>query len=214
MSTQLNSKLPRFTKILLDFIFGLLIFSSMALVLMIMLSPFILNSAKVPLTASVQVGIGSAEGQRFEAQISGDTTKGIQNAFVDQAQGTLRLETYTWRHIFFSYFGKLLIAIALTYIFYLLRAVMQDILAENPFSPENKVRIQRIGYMVLAIGFVRPTIEYISAKEIMRGLHIEPPMSLPAPFEAEFILFSVLILLLAQVWRIGIELKRDQDLTI
>jgi hypothetical protein len=106
-----------------------------------------------------------------------------------------------------------LIAIGLTYSFYLFRAVMQDILTENPFSPENKVRIQRIGYMVLAFGFVRPTIEYISANEIMQGLYIEPPLSLPAPFEAEFILFSVLILLLAQVWRYGIELRRDHDLT-
>ena len=104
MTTQANTKLPRFTKALLDIIYGLLIFSSIALALMIVLSPFILNGAKIPLTASVQVGIGSAEAQRFEAQISGDTTKGIQNAFVDQAQGTLRLETFTWRYIFFSYF--------------------------------------------------------------------------------------------------------------
>lgn len=33
-------------------------------------------------------------------------------------------------------------------------------------------------------------------------------------FNIEFILVSLLILLLAQVWSYGLELKRDQELTI
>jgi len=214
MSVQTNPKLPHFVKILLDIVYGLLFFSCIALVLLIVLSPLILKGANIPLTASVRVGVGSAESQRFDVQIAGAATKGINNAFVDQAQGALRLETHNWSFIFFSYFGKLLIALGLTYTFYILRAVLQDILQGDPFSPENSMRIRRIGYMMLLIGFARPTIEYIAANEILRGLQIEPPLSLPAPFNAEFILFSLLILLLAQVWSYGLELKRDQELTV
>jgi hypothetical protein len=99
MSTQLNSKLPCFTKVLLDIIFGLLIFSSIALALLIVFLPFILNGTKVPLTASVQVGIGSVEAQHFEAQISADTTKGIQKCVCrpvpgHPATGNLYLAAY------------------------------------------------------------------------------------------------------------------------
>ena len=46
--------------------------------------------------------------------------------------------------------------------------------------------------MVLLLGFSRPAIEYIAAKEIMRGLHIEPQLSLPTPFNVEFILSGLL----------------------
>ena len=214
MSTKTNPKLPHIVKTLLDIIFGLLVFGSIALALLIVLSPMILNGAGIPLTASVSVGIGPADAQRFDLQVGDAAAQGIQNAFVDQAQGILRLETDRWSYIFFSYFGKLLIALGLTYTFYLLRAVLNDILQDDPFSPENITRIRRIGAMVLAIGFIRPLIEYIAANEILRGLQIDPILSTPAPFKAEFILSGLLILLLAQVWSYGLELKRDQELTI
>jgi hypothetical protein len=201
-------------KVLLDILYGLLIFTNIALILLILLSPLILNTFNTPLTASVPVGIGSAEEQRFDVEIASAAAKGIRNGFVDEAQGTLRLETDHWRYIFFSYFGKLWIALGLTYSFYLLRAVLKDISQGNPFSTKNTVRIRRIGTMVLLLGFIRPAIEYFAAKEIMRGLYIEPPLSLPAPFNVEFILFGLLILLLAQIWSYGLELKRDQELTI
>ncbi len=214
MSIQNQSKLPQFLKVLIDLLFGLLVFSSIALILLIILSPVILKAADIPLAASVPVGIETSEHRQLDVKISSAETKDIQNAYVDQAQGILRLETHNWYYIFLSYFGKLLIALGLAFIFYLLRAVLKDILEGDPFSPENIVRIRWIGAMVLVMGFVRPTVEYIAANEILRGLQVQPLLTLPAPFNAEFILFSLLILLLAQVWSYGLELKRDQELTV
>lgn len=214
MSIQINSRLPRFLKVLIDIIYVMLFFSSITLVLLIVLSPLILKVANIPLTASVPVGIETSKNLQLDEQIAHAEANGIQNAYVDQAQGILRLETHNWYYIFFSYFGKLIIALGLTYIFYLLRGVMRDILQGDPFSPENIVRIRWIGTMVLVMGFLRPTVEYVAANEILRGLQIQPPLRLPAPFNAEFILSSLLILLLAQVWSYGLELKRDQELTV
>lgn len=214
MSNQTNSKLPRLVKRLLDIIFGLLVFTCIALGLVIMLSPLILKGVNIPLTASVSVGIGSTEAQQFDVQVAGAAAKRIRAAFVDQAQGTLRLETQNWRDIFIGYFPNLLIALGLAYPFYLQRAVLGDILQGDPFSSENIVRIRRIGYMVLLLGFLRPTVEYIAAKAIMSELYIQPSLSLPAPFNVEFLLASLLILLLGQVWSYGLELKCDQELRI
>ena len=214
MSVQTNLKLPHFVKALLDVIYGLLFFSCIALVLLIVLSPLILKGANIPLTASVLVGIETVEHRQIDTQITSAAVKDIQNAYVDQAQGILRLETFNWYYVFISYFGKLLIALGLTYIFYLLRAVLKDILQEDPFSSENIVRIRWLGTMVLIMGFVSPTVEYIAANEILRELQVQTPLILPTPFKVEFILFSLLILLLAQVLSVGLELKRDQELTI
>lgn len=214
MSNQINPKLPRFVKGIIDIIYVLLIFSCVTFLLSIVLSPLILKGTQSVITASVLVGIGSDEEHRFDVQVAGGEAKGIRHAFVDEAQGTLRLETDNWMYVFISNFSKLLIVIGLTYIFYLLRAVLKDILQGDPFATENAPRIRRIGYMALLLAFLRPTIEYIAANEIIRNLRIQPALSLPSPFKVESILISLLFLILAQVWSYGIELKRDQALTI
>jgi hypothetical protein len=214
MPSKTNPKLTRFVKGLIDFIYGLLIFSCITLVLLTVLSPLILKNTESTVTASVLVGIGSDEAHRFDVQVADTATKGIRYAFVDEAQGTLRLETDNWLYIFISNFSKLLIVLGLTYLFHLLRAMLKDILQGNPFSEANSLRIRRIGYTALVLAFMRPAIEYIATDEILRNLRIEPALSLPSPFKIESILISLLFLTLAHVWSYGIELKRDQALTI
>jgi hypothetical protein len=214
MTTQTSPKLSRIVKALLDIVFGLLVFSCIALVLLIVLSPLILKVADIPLTASVPVGIGSPDEQRFDVQIVNSAAIGIRNAFVEQAQGVLRLESLNWRYIFYSYSSDLIIALGLAYSFYLLRSVLHDIMQGDPFSEKNTQRIRRIGYFVLLLGFARPAIETIAAKQILDELVIEPSLNVAALFNIEFILVSLLILLLGQVWSYGLELQRDQELTV
>lgn len=92
---------------------------------------------------------------------------------------------------------------------------MQAILQGETFTAENPERIRRIGYLVLLVGFLHPTAEYIAASVVLNQLTIiEPALSLPSPFKVEVILGSLLILVLAQVWSYGLELEREQALTI
>lgn len=214
MSAQRNSKLPRFVKSLLDFIHGLLVITCILLVLLMVLAPLIMKYSGAVFTASVPVGLGSGEEYRFNVQVTDAETKGVRSASVSEAGGILRLETDNWVFLFYGYFRQLLLALGLLYIFRLLRAVLQDILQGDPFSTDNSVRIRRLGYAVLLLAFLIPTIEYITASEILRRLHIQPALSLPSLFDAGYILLSLLTLVLAQVWSYGLELKRDQALTI
>lgn len=215
MSSTLNSRLPRIVKVLLDIIFWLLIFVIAFLILWIAFSPFLLNVSGIAITSSVPVAVGSGDEPRFEVQIAGAETKGIRNAFVDEAQGTLRLETTDWYLIFVSNLSKLLIALGLVYVVYLLRSVFQDLLQGEVFTQENAEKVRRIGYAVLVVGFLQAVVEYFAAREVLRQLTItSPALSLPSPFEAEIILASLLILVLAQVWSYGLELEREKALTI
>ena len=215
MSATQNRKLPRIVKSVLDIIFGLLIVVCVFLVLWIAFSPLILNMSDIVITSSVPVAIGSGDEPRFEVEIAGAEAQGIRNAFVEEAQGTLRLETTDLYFIFISNLAKLVTAIGLAYVVYLLRSVIKALLQGEIFTQENVLRIRRIGYAVLIVAFVRAAAEYLAAYEILNQLRIvDPALSLPSPFEAEVILASLLILVLAQVWSYGLELERERAMTI
>lgn len=208
-----NSRLPRIVKIVLDIIFWLLVFVIGFLVLWIAFSPILLNVSGIAITSSVPVAIGVGEEPRFEVEVAG--AEDISYAFVDEAQGTLRLETTDWYLIFISNLGKLVVALGLLYIVYLLRSLFIAILRDEIFTQENALLIRRIGYAVLVVGLLKAAAEYLAAQEFLRQLTItSPPLSLPEPFEAVVILASLLILVLAQVWSYGLELEREKALTI
>jgi len=202
-------------KKLLDVILGLLIVGSVLLILWMAISPLILASSKTPASASVQVAIGSGSESQFEVTFAGPTDGLNGPVYVEEAQGVLRLETTRWSFVLISNIAKLLTAIGIAYVVHLLRSVLQAILQGDPFAKENSVRIRRIGYLVLLIGFLYPTVQYIAANEILNQLPIaDPTLSPTSPFQAEVILASLLILILAQVWSYGWELERERALTI
>jgi len=215
MSTNQNPKILRIVKVILDILFVLLVIVSVFLVLWIALSPLILRVTDIAILSSVPVAIGAGAEPRIEVEVAEAEAKDIRFAYVDEAQGTLRLETTDWYLIFISNLAKLLTALGLAYLIYLLRSVIKALQQGEVFTLENVVRIRRIGYLVLIVAFVRALVEYIAAYEILNRLEIlKPPLSLPSPFEAEVILTSLLILVLAQVWSYGLELERERALTV
>lgn len=215
MNTNSNPKLTRFVKVLVDVIYYLLVGASLFLVLWIAFSPFIMLATGAPITASLPVAIGEGPEPRFEVEVAGSQAKGIRYAFVDEAQGTLRLETTNWIYVAISNLAKLVTAIALAYVFYLLRALLRNIEGGEPFTAQSVALMRRMGWAVLLIAFLRPTVEYLAALEVLRRLqYVDPTLSLPSPFQSEVLLASLLILILAQVWSYGLELERERALTI
>jgi hypothetical protein len=215
MDTTHNTKILRIVRTVLNILFGLLVIVSLFLVLWIILSPFILRVTDITITSSVPVAVGKGADPSMEVVIAGAELKGIPWAFVDQAQGTLRLETTNWYLIFISNLAKLLTASGLAYLIYLLRSVVIALQQGEVFSPANVTRIRRIGYLVLVLALLQAAVEYFAAYEFFRQLTIiSPPLSLPSPFEPGVILASLLILALAQVWSYGLELEQERALTI
>jgi hypothetical protein len=210
-----NEKLLSVLKGVINIIYGGLVIVSIALVLIIAFSPLFLKENVHYLTASVPVSIGLGDEPQFDVQVSGSVAKQISLAFVDEAQGVLHLETTNWYFIFVSYASKLVTAIGLAYAFYLLREVLAAIAKDEIFTAENSHKLRRLGYVVLLVGFIRPSVESMAANEILRRLsNVSPAISMPYPFKIEVIFASLLILILAQVWAYGLELKQEQDLTI
>ncbi len=215
MTSKLNIRLVRFVKVLLDLILGLLIFASVILLLLILSAPIILNISDLHLTASVPVAIGVGESPEFSVEVAGSTEREVRAAVVDGAQGTLRLETSNPTFIIMSYSASLVTALGFAYLIYLVRLVLQTLIIGEIFSTENTRRIRRIGYLVLVVNLLRAAAQYFASEALLKQVAvITPQLSLPSPFDAEIILASLLILILAHVWSYGLELERDRALTI
>ena len=215
MTSMKDLRLARFVKTLLDFIYGLLIFACVALVLWVAISPAIINQVGVPGTASVPVTLGMGDVPQFEVSFDGSDQDLIHMAAVEEAEGTLRLETSSFYLNFIANAAKLVTGIGLVYVFSLLRKVVQTILDGDPFAPDNAPLIRRIGYGVLALGLLSPLAGYIAAAEILKHLPSAAPLLNPGkPFDSEVLLVTLLILLIAHIWSYGLDLERDQELTI
>ena len=215
MSTTKDLRLARFVKTLLDIGFGALIFACVGLVLWITLSPVILHQFDIAGTASVPVFIGSGEKPQLGVIFTTPDTDTIQASFIEDAEGVLRLETKSILLLFIANAAKLLTGIGLAYIVNLLRGILKNILDGDPFAADNIQRMRRLGYSVLLLGILRPSIEYIAATEILNQLPATTPALNPgATFNTETILISLLILLLAYIWKYGLELERDKALTV
>ena len=215
MFSPSNPKLIRSVKFLVDLLFWLLVGAGLFLVLWSALAPWLLKTENIVLSASVPVAIGLGDEPRIGVEVAGSAAKGINAAYVEQAQGTLRLEMTTWYYILISNLAKLITAVGLAYVFHLLGAILKSTLDGDPFSPENCTLVRRVGIWVLVVALLRAAVDYFAASAILNWLAItSPPLSPPSPFNAEVILFSLLILVLAQVWGYGLELERDRALTI
>lgn len=215
MSKDRDLRLARFVKKLLDFIFGLLIFACVGLVLWTVVLPWIVGQNGVPGTASISVEIGSGDEPQFDVKFAGPTKDAIRAAFVENAEGTLYLETDSFLLVLIANAAKLVAGIGLAYVFYLLRAVVQTILDGDPFAAENGQHLRRLGYAVLAVGILRPFVDSVAATVILNQLpRAVPALNPGSAFDAEVLLATLLILLLSHIWSYGLELERDQVLTI
>ncbi|MGB2963861.1 MAG: hypothetical protein WBB69_07740 [Anaerolineales bacterium] len=216
MNKTKNNSLPRIIKVLLDLIFGLLIFVIAGLVVWMALSPILANRTDSLATASVPVTLGSGDSSSLEITFQDHAGYVINNAAVEEVRGMLRVETKNPLLILIANGAKLVVAAGLAYIFYLLRKVVQSFLDGDPFAASNIQHIRRLGYAVLLVGFGGGIIEGLAAWEILRLLpETIPALQAKATFDSRLVLgTSLFIFLLAQIWRYGLELERDRALTI
>ena len=215
MSNLKYFKLAKILKIVLDIIFGTLVIGSVALVFWIAGFGLISKQSDLLGTASIPIILSTDKEAQFEVTLSGNPKDPISAAFLDETEGTLRLETNSALLIGISNSAKLIIAVGLAYCTYLLRAVVQSIRDGNPFTTENCHRIRRLGYTVLILGFAAPSVEHIAAQEILNRVSTTIPELFPGPsFDVGMLLAALFILLLAYIWSYGLEIERDRELTI
>jgi hypothetical protein len=215
MATMRNNQLARFLRFILNFLFGLSILVSLGLVIWVGVSPIIMRTVGEVGSASVPVRIGTGDEPQFDVNFIVEPRVRVQAAFVREAEGMLYLETESVALIAIANASKLVVLLGLAYIFYLLRAVVQDIETGAPFTEDASKKLRQLGYSVLLLSLLGPLVEFLAAREIFRQLPAMSPPLFPGPtFETGVFFLALMILLLAHVWSYGLELERERALTV
>jgi hypothetical protein len=208
MATMRNNQLARFLRFILNFLFGLSILVSLGLVIWVGVSRIIMRTVG-------EVRIGTGDEPQFDVNFIVEPRVRVQAAFVREAEGMLYLETESVALIAIANASKLVVLLGLAYIFYLLRAVVQDIETGAPFTEDASKKLRQLGYSVLLLSLLGPLVEFLAAREIFRQLPAMSPPLFPGPtFETGVFFLALMILLLAHVWSYGLELERERALTV
>lgn len=95
-----------------------------------------------------------------------------------------------------------------------LRRLMASFAEDNPFSAENVGRIRWLGYLFMIGAALQAVVEVALGFYLIRvtipGVEINPKIGLNFPV----VIAGLVILVLAEVFRLGAGLKEDQDLTV
>jgi len=144
----------------------------------------------------------------------------ILNILVDQAKVSFNVnDNYGFAGILNYLFFVSILAIAF-YIIFMLWRIFKSIRAslknENPFHPKNIWRIRRIGFAVLLsalLEIIYPIILKFLWFEKLEML--DKAFSFKLDFDASIDVFwALIVFVVAEIYRVGLEMKKEQDLTI
>lgn len=215
MATARSNRLARFLRFVLDFLYGLSILAGLALVIWVGISPLVVRAGESYGSVSIPVLIGSGEEPEFDVNFTMDPHAEVHSAFVRKAEGMLYLETQSVWLIAMANASKFVVILGLAYIFYLVRNVVRAIESGTPFTQNASQNLRRLGYSVLILSLLGPVVEHLAAREIFNLLPEMTPKLSPGPtFDVGIFFIALMILLLAHVWSYGLELEREQALTV
>lgn len=93
-----------------------------------------------------------------------------------------------------------------------LRKILNSILEKNPFIPENIICLRKIGYYILSIGLIDAIVNY--PKPNNTGFILITSHGSLKPIIFLYISLSLLAFILADVFKMAIDIKEENDLTI
>lgn len=113
-----------------------------------------------------------------------------------------------------SYFLNIMsLTIALSaikaYLFYLVVRIFSKINLDNPFSETTAALIARISHIALGLGLISILAQSYAKWLMHRGIQVEQFWG-----SSEFLFMAGIIFIIAQVFKRGIEIQSENDLTI
>ncbi len=214
MPKESEFTLGRFLVGLLDFLFGAMIIAAAAVAVWVILFPFLAAEGTLG-TASVAVRLGSGDPPGVQISLAGGLANGISSAFVDRAEGTLRLETDRPYLVAIANIATVFTALGLAYLINILRRIVRLAVRGDPFAAHAAKLLRQLALAVLLVGVGRPLVETLSAAEILNQLPDPAPDLIAGPHLNPEVFFAALLLFfLAHIWRYGAALERERALTI
>lgn len=169
-----------------------------------------------PQSAEWKFGL-PVQAEMRDAETAVETRWGGAQIEIEDVRGSLRLPISA---IPWSLFGVLwtyiAIALALLLLFlHHLRRVLHRARDGAPFDPENAGRLRLLGLLALALTLLQTAAEFLTSLSVNRGLAdaiIRVPTSIHVDWPG--VLFALVLLTLAEIFRRGAELEQEQSLVV
>jgi hypothetical protein len=140
---------------------------------------------------------------------------GVDNARIQKVRGSIvfpvRLGPSTFAPLAVA-LGMLVFASLLVG---LLRDLFRTLRAGQPFVPANATRLRRIAYLVILGEFLRSVLVFMS-NIVVANNFVAPGLRFDARFDLNVfaIIHGLIILVIAEVFRVGTRLDEEQSLTV
>jgi len=96
-----------------------------------------------------------------------------------------------------------------------LRNFFRTVEQKRPFVHENTVRIRRIGEVVTVYGPLTAGLDMMIGTRVKKFLpNPESILDLEVSFHIELVIIGLIILVIAQIFSLGVRLQHDSDLTV
>ena len=144
-----------------------------------------------------------------------------KDVFIGNAQLTLFIYKPSTLLIIISYLKLLTYEIIFAYLVFSTRKIILTVLDESPFIKRNADRIRKIGTVLVAVpiltSIVTLLISYLNLLNLGYYYSIKGIKSIFINlniFDWNAVLFGFLFLAISEVFRIGVKMKEEQDLTV
>ncbi len=140
---------------------------------------------------------------------------GIENAEISAARGSIEIQGVSRTRTLIELGLALLVVGVVALVFANLREIFKTLKKEDPFVRANAGRIRFIGFAIIFGEIGRALLVFGEALELKRDF-TTVGLTLRAMFELELVpvLEGLVLLVIAEVFRLGAKMKEEQDLTV
>jgi hypothetical protein len=148
---------------------------------------------------------------------SADTSRAF-SVVLEEQRGEQTLALRTHDSVLFVVANLLMfpaVAAMLSWV-HLLRGILRDVLQARVFTDANARRLSGMGWLLIGICVAMPVLARARSWFVLTRVQVSGAD--PAPFGPELsswgLLSGLLLLSLAYVWKYGVELQRERELTV
>jgi hypothetical protein len=149
-------------------------------------------------------------------QTLGVATKLTENIWLSTAESSIIVFNPSFGLSLYSYLYMLTIVGAFGYVILITRKIISSVLDGNPFKKVNSVRLRMIGVILIAVPIVLQIVSHIvlNSISIVGTKGINSFSSSYGTYASAGFVFGLLFLVISEVFRVGVLMKEEQDLTV
>jgi hypothetical protein len=143
------------------------------------------------------------------------TRLGVEKSRIKDATGMLEIKTQV-RPLVLLYFGLgAVMAAVVLFVLWHLRRIFRSLVDGSPFTLDNARRIRWIAWIVIGGELLGPLVEYGAQLYVMANFEVQG-MTLNADIGLDFstVFAGFVLLVIAELFRVGAGLQKDRDLTV